>query len=169
MSNEQKNDGFRRLTATALEKAAETVDDIIECSEEVGLAKLVFCAMRVVAKIGQHEHERVAFIPADETPPDQIEASTSLYVSSTSAADDHVDFAIWAFDHRGRFLGQPGWRRAIVEIELSGSAPEISSSFLGRGRDGKDVHVLRFTAEEVMSDPWGSATKIFDWASWSFG
>jgi len=169
MPNEQKNDGFRRLKKTALKNAAETIDDIVDCCEEVGPAKLVFCAIQVVAKIGQREHERVAFIRSDESPPDRIEDSTSLFVRPASTTDGHIDFAIWAYDHTGRLLAKPGWRRAIVEIELSGLTAEISSSFLGRGRHGKDVHVLRFTAKEITSDPWDAATKIFDWASWSFG
>jgi len=40
MPNEQKNDGFRRLKKTALKNAAETIDDIVDCCEEVGPAKL---------------------------------------------------------------------------------------------------------------------------------
>jgi hypothetical protein len=160
---------FDRLKASASEQVAATLDDIVDCCEEQGPARLIFCALQSVAKIGQHEHEHIVFISAEQSPPDEIEASTSIYVSHPTETDGHTDFAVWAYDHSGRLLGKVGWRRAIVEIDHSGTTPEISSSFLGRGRQGKDVQALRFTAAEIEADPWAAATMIVDWASWSFG
>lgn len=50
--------GFERLMTSAAEQSAATVDDIGERCEETGPARLIFCALRVVTKIGRREHER---------------------------------------------------------------------------------------------------------------
>jgi hypothetical protein len=167
---DQLSEAFKRLERDALKAAAQTGQDIIECSEESDLIKLLFCALRMVVKLGQREHERIQIIVADAMPPDNIEASTKLYVASPTISHEHVDFAIWAYDHTGRLRGEEGWRRAVVEIDMiPGQAPEASAATLRSNKSRRDVYVLRFTADEVFTDPWGSAVKILDWAVASFG
>ncbi|QOZ33220.1 hypothetical protein [Bradyrhizobium sp. CCBAU 53421] len=163
-----ENDALERLAATALAQAAETIVDIFETAEEDGAAKLLLVGLTLVVKFGLREHDRVVVIGPDQRPPDDISESTSLYLTKPITADDHVNLAVWAYDHSGRLLGKVGWRRASVEIYPG--APEIVTGiFGGRGRGPRDVQVLRFTMAELRSDPWVTAGKILDWASWSFG
>jgi len=170
MTPTEEEDAFDRLSKKAAAETISTCEDIFEQTEQFGAAKIMFAGLFALPKFGQREHTSVVVLGPGELPPDKIEASIKLYVSAPTITGDHFDFAVFAYDHSGRLLGKEGWRRAVVEVENATSeAPELSTSFLGRGSRGKDVHSIRFTEGELLRDPWQCAVKIFDWASWSFG
>ncbi|MCA6104969.1 hypothetical protein [Bradyrhizobium australafricanum] len=165
---QDENEGLERLAAAALARAAETIADIFETTEEDGPAKLLLSALTLVVKFSLREHDRVVTIGRDHRPPDNISDSTSLYVTKPTTTDGLPKLAVWAYDHTGRLLGHAGWRRAVVEI-YPGPPEVVTGIFGGRGRNMKEVHEIRFTLAELRNDPWATASKILDWASWSFG
>lgn len=160
-----------RLLASALTAAVETVTDIYDQAEVEGdLAKLFYAAMQAVVKIDQTEYDHVQTLPPGEMPPAGLEATLSIYVTFQPPSPEQVDVAIHAYDHTGRLLGEPGWRRTIVEIDLATTAAaELPASHLGRGKRGVSVPVMRLTAKEVDRDPWACARRVVEWASQGFG
>jgi hypothetical protein len=163
----RKNVGFDRLLEQAATQAVETAADIHE--QAVGnsdVQKLMFSALALVAKIGQHEHAQVEFLEPESSPPPGLEATTTLYISQQASVDSNdFDFAVYAYDHKGRYLSAPGWRRVIVECVSERLANKPPEDFRERAR----LRVLRLELADIVSDPWGQAELVFDWASASFG
>jgi hypothetical protein len=162
-----KNAGFDRLLEQVASQSIETAIDFYE--QAVGNSdtqKLLFSALVLVAKIGQHEHTQVEFLKPESSPPPELEATTTLYVSQQASVDhSDFDFAVYAYDHKGRYLSEPGWRRVIVECvseHLDNKPPEDF-------RERAKLRVLRLQLADIVSDPWGQAELVFDWASASFG
>lgn len=170
MTPAEEQCAFAKLSQSAQNATVETCEDLIEQTEQPGAAKLLFAALAAIPKFGQREHVGFKLLQPGTFPPEDIKESIYLYVSAPSITGNHFDFAIFGYDHTGRLLGKIGWRRAVVEVEANSSgAPEVSSSFLGRGSKGKDVMSVRFSEAELIADPWGCASKLYDWASCSFG
>ena len=168
------NDGVRKLIASALAQASETILDIAidQFDDQPGASdaeKLIFSALMLVAKIGQHEHTNVAFVKAGSVPPNDIELSTCIYVAPQSGSERlHFDFAVYAYDHRARYLPSPGWRRLIVECDDVGG-PSDDREFPPISRDQSAETTLQIAKVQLLQNPWGAAEHIFDWAAWSFG
>lgn len=160
-----------RLLASALTAAIDTVTDIFDQAEaENDSAKLLLAAMQAVVKIDQTEYTSVHILPPGEAPPAGLEATLTIYATFQPPAPEQVDVAIHAYDHTGRIIGAPGWRRTIIEIDLAATAAaELPASHLGRGKRGMSVPVMRLTASEISRDPWLCARRIVDWASQGFG
>ncbi len=129
---QDENEGLERLAAAALARAAETIADIFETTEEDGPAKLLLSALTLVVKFSLREHDRVVTIGRDHRPPDNISDSTSLYVTKPTTTDGLPKLAVWAYDHTGRLLGHAGWRRAVVEIYPG--PPEVVTGIFWRTR-----------------------------------
>jgi hypothetical protein len=159
--------GLNRLLEQAATQAIETATDIHDqVAGNSDIQKLMFSAIILVAKIGQHEHTRVEFLEPETSPPPELEATTTLYISQQRSVDPNdFDFAVYAYDHQGRYLSGPGWRRVIVECGSEHLLNKPPEDFRERAK----LRVLRLELPDIASDPWGQAELIFDWASASFG
>jgi hypothetical protein len=164
------DESIKTLRDRALIAALDTIDDQLDQIDEMPghtmTERLLFRAMTLVAKIGQREHESVAFLKPDSRPPEQLEVSTRIYVSpQVQSQHGQFDFAVYAFDHAPRYLSKPGWRRLVVQVDTGPNAPlsvEVSRT------DAEDTRMI-FTHSQIGADAWLAALRIFDWASWSFG
>jgi outer membrane protease len=131
------------------------------------LEKLIFSALVLFAKVGQREHVNVQFLEPRTLPPEEISASTTLYISSQKSLDPvRFDFAVYAYDHKPRVLSQPGWRRMVVECEISSVLYPLLAA---DDRRALRLTIMRLSSRNIEDFPWNSAESIFDWASWSFG
>jgi hypothetical protein len=162
---------YDRLMASALTAAVETVTDIFDQTEiESEDARLLVAALRVVIKIDQTEYNEIRVVQPNEPLPASLDATLAIYVIVHPPGPDQVDLAIQAYDHTGRLLGEPGWRRTVVEIDLTPqAAPENAASHIGRGKRGQSPTIIRMTADEIAAAPWDCARRIVDWASQGFG
>jgi hypothetical protein len=163
------DEAIKTLRDRALIAALDTITDHINQIDDTpggsDVERLILAALPLVAKMAQREHTSVHFLEPNSFPPDHLEASTSLYVRPQAHVGVAFDFAVFAYDHRPRYLPKPGWRRLIVETDVGPNellAPDVSRTEAADSR-------MFLTHGQIESDPWLAACKIFDWASWSFG
>jgi hypothetical protein len=156
-----------RALIAALDTVLDQLDQIDEMPGRSTTERLMFRALTLVAKVAQREHTSVDFLEPNSRPPEALEASTRLYVSPQMIHSQHgeFDFAVYAYDHRARYLPKPSWRRLVVEADIGPNTPlsdEVSRA------DAADTRMV-FTHGQIEADAWLVASRIFDWASWSFG
>jgi hypothetical protein len=155
-----------RALIAALDTVLDELDQIDEMPGRSATERLMFKALTLVAKVARREHTSVDFLEPNSRPPEELEASTRLYVSpQIQSQDGEFDFAVYAYDHRPRYLSKPGWRRLVVEADVGPNTPlsdEVSRA------DAADTRMV-FTHGQIEGDAWLVASRIFDWASWSFG
>jgi hypothetical protein len=153
-----------RALIAAFDTVLDELDQIDEMPGRSTTERLMFKALTLVAKVAQREHTSVDFLEPNSHPPE--EPSTRLYVSpQIHSQHGEFDFAVYAYDHRPRYLPKPGWRRLVVEADIGPNTPlsaEVSRA------DAADTRMV-FTHGQIEADAWLVASRIFDWASWSFG
>jgi hypothetical protein len=164
------DDSIKTLRDRALIAALDTIDDELDQIDDMpgrsSTERLIFKALTLVAKIAQREHTSVHFLELNSAPPEALEASTGLYVSpQIQSHHGGFDFAVYAYDHRPRFLPRPGWRRLVVETDIGPNPPLLAEISRSEATDTRMV----LTHGQIASDAWLIALRIFDWASWSFG
>lgn len=164
------DDMIKTLRDRALIAALDTINDRLDQLEDMpgssDVERLIFAALTLVAKIDQREHTSVHFLEPNSSPPELLEASTRMYVSpQLHPGHAGFDFAVYAYDHRPRYLPKPGWRRLIVETDTGPNLPLDAD--VSRAEAAESRMIL--THGQIEADAWLAASKIFDWASWSFG
>ncbi|MHC2582675.1 hypothetical protein ACVI1J_005150 [Bradyrhizobium diazoefficiens] len=164
------DDQIKTLRDRALIAALDTINNHLDQSGDMpgssDVERLIFTALVLVAKTAQREHTSVHFLEPNTSPPDLLEASTRMYVSpQLHPGHTGFDFAVYAYDHRPRYLPEAGWRRLIVETDTGPSLPLDAN--VSRAEAAESRMIL--THGQIEADAWLVASRIFDWASWSFG
>jgi hypothetical protein len=164
------DDSIKMLRDRALIAALDTIEDELDQVDDMpgrsATERLIFKALWLVAKIAQREHTSVDFLELSCAPPEALDASTRLYVSpQIQSHHGGFDFAVYAYDHKPRYLPKPGWRRLVVETDNGPNAPLSAEVSRSEATDSRWV----LTHGQIETDAWLVASRIFDWASWSFG
>jgi hypothetical protein len=155
-----------RAVIAALDTITDYLDQIDEMDGGSDVERLIFAALTLVAKTDRREHTSVHFLEPNSSPAESLEASTSLYISPQAhIGQANFDFAVFAYDHRPRYLPNPGWRRLVFETDSGPNAPLAAEVSRAEAADSRMV----LTHGQIEADAWLAASKIFDWASWSFG
>ena len=160
-------DGFERLLEAVTEQARTTAIDVFEQMTGTDTENLIYSALVLFAKVGQREHTDVRFLQPPIEPPNALSASTTLYVTPQKSVEPSTfDFAVHAYDHKPRVLDKPGWRRLIVECDMSDHQYPIITA-----DDRRALHqrVMRLSKHNITNSAWECAESIFDWAAWTFG
>jgi len=160
-------EGFRELLDAVAEEARATAIDIFEQMNGTHTENLIYSALVLFAKIGQREHTEVRFLAPPVEPPNELSISRILYVTPQNPVDLLTfDFAVYAYDHQPRVLEKPGWRRLIVECDMSDNQYPIVTA-----DDRRALHqrVMRLSRRNIVNSAWECAESIFDWAAWTFG
>jgi hypothetical protein len=155
-----------RALIAALDTIADELDQIDAMPGRSAPERLIFKALSLVAKMAQREHTSVHFLEPNSLPPETLEAPTRLYVSpQIQSHHGGFDFAVYAYDHKPRYLPKPGWRRLVVETDIGPNTPLSAEVSRSEAADSRMV----LTHGQIEGDAWLAASRIFDWASWSFG
>lgn len=160
-------EGFGALRGAIINQVIETTDDVFDQMEGTDTEKLIYSAMVLFAKVSQREHVNLQFLKSKVLPPEELSATTTLFVTRQKSLDSSAfDFAVHAYDHRPTVLKAPGWRRLIVECDMSDEAYPIVTA-----DDRRALHqrVMYLSKRNITSSSWECAASIFDWASWTFG
>ncbi len=162
--------GKRKLIESAMNAASKAVTDSLDDLTDVHpneTERLIFSAIQIFTRIARREHVEAIFLPLGEDPPPGIEQSLNLYIAPQHSIDPtRFDFAVFAYDHRGRSLGQPGWRRMVVECEFGNHLHPLPEE-----TDRLQLHqtMMHLSSRNIQENPWGCAEAILSWAAWSFG
>jgi len=159
-------DSLRNLKDAASQSLRESIDDLYEASPGVDyVEKLIYVALQAVARAGLHEHTEVRFLEPRQDPPADLADTTTIFVSpQNQVSSERFDFAVFAYDHKPRYLAVPGWRRLVVECDVT-----IELLPVPPFSEYVEKKSMVIAAASIMSDPWVTAEAIFDWASSSFG
>jgi hypothetical protein len=159
-------DSLRKLKDSATKSLRESIDDLYESSPGADyVEKLIYVALQTVARAGLHEHTEVRFLDPKQEPPPDLADTTTIFVSpQNQISSERFDFAVFAYDHKPRYLAAPGWRRLVVECDVTTETPPVPPT--SQYAEQKSIVVA---AAAIMLDPWVTAEAIFDWASSSFG
>jgi hypothetical protein len=86
-----------RALIAAFDTVLDELDQIDEMPGRSATERLMFKALTLVAKVAQREHTSVDFLEPNSHPPDELEASTRLYVSpQIHSQHGEFDFAVYA-------------------------------------------------------------------------
>lgn len=173
MSDKALNNLAQHVAVFVRSAVLDTHED---ASGDTPIEKLLHTALSCRVWFGLGEHVGLVTLATTEHPPKIGNLnSLILYIKPQVQLENwRVDFVVYAYDHNGRILKQPGWRSLIVECDghdfherTKEQAKRDRSRDRRSVRDGQDV--MRFTGSEIWNDSWECAGEILDWATRSFG